>query len=170
MFLDETGVATNMTRRYGRSPRGSRCVAGVPHGHWHSNSFVAALKEGQVIAPLLLNGPMNGQAFLTYVTEVLAPSLLPGDIVVADNLSSHKVAGVREAIELVGAKLLFLPPYSPDLNPIEMLFAKIKALLHKAAERSIDTVTSALGRILDELPQQECANYFRAAGYCKLIN
>jgi len=170
VFLDETGVATNMTRRYGRSPRGSRCVAGVPHGHWHSNSFVAALKEGQVIAPLLLNGPMNGQAFLTYVTEVLAPSLLPGDIVVADNLSSHKVAGVREAIELVGAKLLFLPPYSPDLNPIEMLFAKIKALLHKAAERSIDTVTSALGRILDELPQQECANYFRAAGYCKLIN
>lgn len=165
VFLDKTGVATNMTRRYGRAEKGKRCLASVPHGHWHTNTFVAALRHDRVTAPLMLDGPMNGQAFLTYVKESLVPTLKPGDIVIADNLSSHKVAGVREAISEAGALMLFLPPYWPDFNPIEMFFSKIKALLRKTEERSIKGLTSRMGDILDVVRSEECKNFFTASGY-----
>jgi transposase len=165
VFLDETGVATNMTRRYGRAEKGKRCLASAPHGHWHTNTFVAALRHDCVTAPIMLNGPMNGEAFLTCVKESLVPTLKPGDIVIADNLSSHKVAGVREAVSEAGATMLFLPPYSPDFNPIEMFFSKIKALLRKTEERSIKALTCRIGNILDEVRSDECKNFFTASGY-----
>lgn len=165
VFLDETGLSTNMTRRYGRAQKGKRCVDKVPHGHWHTNTFVAALRSDGLEAPWLLDGPMNGTAFLEYVCHVLGPTLRPGDLVIADNLSSHKVAGVREAIEARGASLMFLPPYSPDLNPIENFFAKLKAHLRKAAQRCFDGLLLSTASILCSLSSQECSNYFRAAGY-----
>jgi transposase len=167
VFLDETGVTTSMTRRYGRAPKGERCVDHTPHGHWHTNTFIAALRADRLEAPWLLDGPMNGEAFLHYIQEVLGPTLQPGDIVVADNLSSHKVAGVREAVEACGAHIIFLPPYSPDLNPIENFFAKFKALLRKAAERHFDTLVDRIKIILENVTTEECTNYFIAAGYVK---
>jgi transposase len=133
VFLDETGTATNMTRRYGRSPRGQRVVDATPHGHWLTTTFVTGLREHGIVAPLVLDGPMRGEVFRAYVEQMLAPALSPGDVVVLDNLAAHKVAGVREAIRAVGASILYLPPYSPDLNPIEQFFAKLKALLRKTA-------------------------------------
>ena len=136
VFVDETWASTNMARRMGRGPRGERVVAAVPHGHWKTSTFVAGLRSDGIVAPVVLDGPINGTSFLAYVEQFLAPSLRPGDTVVIDNLGSHKVKGVREAIEAVGARLLFLPPYSPDLNPIEQLFAKLKALLRTAARRA----------------------------------
>jgi len=139
VFLDETGVSTNMTRRYGRAPRGRRCIASAPLGHWETTTFVAALRHQKLTAPMLTDGPMDGDVFLAYVRKFLCPTLLSGDIVVLDNLSSHKVDGVQEAIAAAGATLRFLPPYSPDLNPIEKLFAKLKALLRKAATRTNST-------------------------------
>ena len=154
-----------MTRRYGRAQKGKRCVDKVPHGHWHTNTFVAALRSDGLEAPWLLDGPMNGPAFLEYVCQVLGPTLRPGDLVIADNLSSHKVAGVREAIEARGASLMFLPPYSPDLNPIENFFAKLKAHLRKAAQHCFDSLLLSTASILHSLSSQECSNYFRAAGY-----
>lgn len=126
-----------MTRRYGRAPKGERCLDHAPHGHWHTNTFIAALRSDRIEAPWLLDGPMNGEAFLHYIQEVLGPTLQPGDIVAADNLSSHKVAGVHEGVTTRGAQIIFLPPYSPNLNPIENFFAKLKALLRKAAERPL---------------------------------
>ena len=165
VFLDETGVTTNMTRRYGRTERGRRCVDKVPHGHWQTSTFIAALRHDSMEAPWLLDGPMNGEAFLQYVRSVLGPTLQPGDVVVADNLSSHKVAGVQQAIEARGATLLFLPPYSPDFNPIENFFAKLKALLRKAAERTVEGLWAAIGRFIDLFEPRECRNYFSAAGY-----
>jgi transposase len=129
VFIDETGTSTNMARLRGRAARGERLIGKVPHGHWKTTTFVAALRSTALTAPCVIDGPMNGSAFLAYVQQILAPTLSPGDIVVLDNLSSHKVPGVREAIEATGAQLLYLPPYSPDLNPIEQLFAKLKALL-----------------------------------------
>ena len=138
VFIDETGTATNMARLRGRAPRGERLVGKVPWGHWKTTTFVAGLRSSALTAPCVIDGPMNGNAFLAYVEQILAPSLKPGDIVVMDNLSAHKVPGVREAIEAAGARLLYLPPYSPNFNPIEQLFAKLKALLRKAAERSVD--------------------------------
>lgn len=167
VFLDETGVSTNLTRRYGRAEKGKRCVASVPHGHWQTSTFIAALRQDGLEAPWLLDGPMNGEAFLQYIRQVLGPTLQPCDIVVADNLSSHKVAGVRAAIEARGAILLFLPPYSPDLNPIENFFARLKALLRKAAQRNFDGLVLSLADILHSVTPQECSNYFRAAGYVK---
>ena len=137
VFLDESGVKTNMARLYGRAPRGERLVASIPHGHWKSLTFVAALRADRIDAPFVLDGAMNGKAFLVYVKDVLGPTLAAGDLVIMDNLSAHKVKGIREAIEATGAALLYLPPYSPDLNPIEMMFAKLKALLRKAAERTV---------------------------------
>lgn len=137
----------------------------VPHGHWQTSTFIAALRADGITAPWLLDGPMNGPAFLEYIRQVLAPTLAPGDVVIADNLSSHKVAGVREAIEARGASLLFLPAYSPDLNPIENFFAKLKALLRKAAQRNFDGLLLHIASILDSLSSRECSNYFRAAGY-----
>ena len=165
VFLDETGTATNMARRYGRSPSGERLVAAVPHGHWRTTTFVAGLRQTGIVAPLVLDGPMTGAAFRAYVEQFLAPALAPGDVVVLDNLAAHKVDGVRQAITAAGASILYLPPYSPDLNPIEQLFAKLKALLRKAASRTKDELWSTIGRLLETVPERECANYLTHCGY-----
>jgi transposase len=165
VFLDETATATNMARRYGRCPSDQRLVAAVPHGHWQTTTFIAGLRQSGVIAPLVLNGPMNGPAFKAYVEQFLAPALSPGDVVVLDNLAAHKVDGVRQAITAVGASVLYLPPYSPDLNPIEQLFAKLKALLRKVAARTKDALWAAIGSLLESFPPAECANYLAHCGY-----
>jgi len=165
IFLDETGAGTNMTRRHGRSPVGERCHDHAPGGHWKTMTFVAGLHPDGRVAPWCLDAPMNGKAFLAYVKTQLCPALKPGDIVVCDNLGSHKVAGVREMIEDKGAKILYLPPYSPDFNPIGQAFSKIKILLRKAAERSFDALWAAIGRIIETILPQECRNYFANSGY-----
>jgi transposase len=165
IFVDETGAATNMARRYGRSPRGLRLDGPVPHGHWKTTTFVAGLTARGIVAPYVIDGAMNGTIFKAWVEQALAPGLRPDDIVVMDNLPAHKVTGVREAIEARGAKLLYLPPYSPDLNPIEQAFAKLKALLRKAAERTVDGLWRTIGRLLDHFPPAECANYLVNSGY-----
>jgi len=165
IFLDETGTATNMARRYGRSPCGARLVGAVPQGHWKTTTFIAGLKQSGIVAPLVLDGPMSGPAFRAYVEQFLAPALAPGDVVVLDNLPAHKVAGVRQAIAAAGAAILYLPPYSPDLNPIEPLFAKLKALLRKTAARTRDDLWQAIGRLLDTCSPTECANYLHHCGY-----
>ena len=165
VFIDETGTSTNMARLRGRAPRGERLVGKVPHGHWKTTTFVAGLRAGALTAPCVLDGPMNGDAFLADVEQVLVPALKPGDIVVMDNLSSHKAPIIRQTIEAAGATLLYLPPYSPDFNPIEQLFAKLKAALRKAAERSVESLWNRIATLLDSFPPDECANYFRNAGY-----
>ena len=165
VFIDETGTATNLTRLRGRAPRGKRLIGRAPFGHWKTTTFVAGLRNDQIIAPLVIDRPMNGEIFLTYVRTCLVPVLSPGDIVVMDNLPAHKVAGVREAIEAAGARLLYLPPYSPDFNPIEQVFAKLKALLRKAAERTIPGLWDRIGTVLASFTPVECQNYFRHAGY-----
>ena len=165
IFIDETGASTKMARLYGRAPRGQRLRAALPHGHWKTTTFVGALRLGGLTAPMVLDGPMTGAWFLSYVEQVLAPTLASGDVVVMDNLPAHKGVAVREAIEATGARLLFLPPYSPDFNPIENAFSKLKALLRKAAARSIDELWDVIGRSLDAFTPAECANYFAAAGY-----
>ena len=154
-----------MARLRGRAPKGKRLVAGIPHGHWSTSTFIAGLRHDRIIAPWLLNGPMNGDAFLTYIATQLAPRLSVGDIVILDNLSTHKVKGIREIIEAKGARLLYLPPYSPDFNPIEMVFSKLKALLRKAAERTEDELCDRIGQLLETFTQQECSNYLIHAGY-----
>jgi transposase len=154
-----------MARLRGRAKRGQRCRAPVPHGHWETTTFTGALRLGGLTAPMVLDGPMNGDAFLAYVEQVLAPTLEQGDIVVMDNLPAHRRAGVREAIEAAGARLRFLPPYSPDFNPIENAFAKLKALLRKVAARTIEDLWNAIGDALPQFTPHECANYFTAAGY-----
>lgn len=165
VFLDETWAKTNMTRPRGRSRRGTRLIASVPYGHWKTTTFVAALRTQGLTAPLVIDGPINGEVFLAYVQQQLAPTLQPGDLVVLDNLSSHKRAGVREAIESVGATLLYLPPYSPDFNPIEQAFAKFKWLLKSAAERTVDSLWRTCGQLLDEFTPTECRNYIHHCGY-----
>ena len=165
VFLDETGTATNLARRYGRSPCGERLVAAVPHGHWRTTTLIAGLRQTGIIAPLVLDGPMTGAVFRTYIQKVLTPTLQPGDIVVMDNLAAHKVAGVREAIVAAKAGLLYLPPYSPDLNPIEQLFAKLKTLLRKAAARRREALWAAVGNLLDAFDPDECRNYLANCGY-----
>jgi transposase len=165
VFLDETGTATNMARRYGRCPSDERLVAAVPHGHWLTTTFIAGLRQSGVIAPLVLDGPMTGPAFRAYIEQFLAPALSPGDVVVLDNLAAHKVDGVRQAIAAAGAFVLYLPPYSPDLNPIEQLFAKLKALLRKAAARTKEALWSTIGSVLGSFPPNECANYLAHCGY-----
>jgi transposase len=154
-----------MARRHGRAPRGQRLRVGVPHGHWKTTTFVAGLRLDGIAAPFVLDGPINRTAFETYVERVLVPELKHGDIIIMDNLSSHKGPRVRELIETAGASLRYLPPYSPDFNPIENAFAKLKALLRKAAERTIGGLWTAIGRLLDSFTPRECANYFAAAGY-----
>ena len=154
-----------MARRYGRAPRGERLRMSVPHGHWRTTTFVAGLRSDGLIAPFVLDGPINREAFEVYVEQVLAPELHAGDVVVMDNLSSHKGPRVQELIEATGARLLFLPPYSPDFNPIEKVFSKLKALLRKAAERTVEGLWTTIGKLLDAFPPAECANYFAAAGY-----
>jgi len=165
VFIDETGASTKLARLRGRAPRGQRCRAPIPHGHWKTITFVAALRLCGLIAPMVLDGPMNGLAFLAYVEQVLAPILKPGMVVVMDNLPAHRVAGVRAAIEATGAQLCLLPPYSPDFNPIENAFAKLKAILRKAAARTIPNLWNAIRNALPQFTPDECANYFKAAGY-----
>jgi transposase len=165
IFLDETWATTNMARSHGRARRGERLVAPVPYGHWHTTTFLCGLRQDGLVAPLVLDGAINGAAFLAYVEQILCPTLHPGDIVICDNLASHKVSGVRDAIEACGASLLYLPPYSPDLNPIERAFSKLKRLLRSAAERTVDALWSAIGRLLQQFTPDECANYLRHCGY-----
>jgi transposase len=156
VFIDETGTSTNMTRLRGRCRRGQRLVAKVPHGHWKMTTFVAGLRKDGMTAPFVVDAPMNGEIFLTYLEQCLAPTLAPGEIVMMDNLPAHKVAGVRETIEAIGATLRRLPPYSPDLNPIEQSFAKLKAHLRKAGERSISALWDRIGTILETFTPEEC--------------
>ena len=156
-----------MVRLRGRCPRGERLIGYAPHGHWKTITFVAGLRQRAMIAPFVIEGAMNGQVFLAYVKQCLAPALKRGDIVVIDNLPVHKVAGVEEAIEAVGATLLYLPSYSPDLNPIEPAFSKVKAHLRKAAEQTIPRLLRTIGRIVTGISAQECRNFFRHAGYVR---
>jgi transposase len=165
VFLDETGLNTKMTRHYGRSLRGERCKCAVPHGHWHTATLVVALRHDRLCAPCLLDGPMNGPAFLAYVEQMLAPELAPGDMVICDNLASHKVNGVAQAIAARGATLHYLPAYSPDLNPIEMAFAKLKAHMRKAAVRTFEGLHTATALALDSFSSSHCSNFFRHANY-----
>jgi transposase len=165
VFLDETWAATNMARAYGRSPRGEPLVCPVPHSHWKTTTFVAALRCDGLTCPLVVDGAMTGDLFVAYVRQQLVPALRPGDVVVMDNLVCHKRAEVRAAIEGAGCTLLYLPPYSPDLNPIELLFAKLKALLRSAGKRTIEELWDFLGDALDAFAAEECRNYFRHCGY-----
>jgi len=165
VFIDETWAKTCMTRTYGRSPIGTRLIEKVPSGRWQTTTFLGALRIDGFVAPLTVDGAINGPLFLAWVQQHLVPALRPGDIVVMDNLSSHKVAGVREAIEAAGAELRYLPPYSPDLNPIELAFAKFKKLLRDGAQRTVDKLWDLCGRLLDEFQEPECRNYFQHCGY-----
>ena len=165
VFIDETWAKTNMTPAHGRCRRGERLVARVPFGHWKTSTFLAALRCDGVTAPAVFDGPINGRSFTAYVEQILVPTLRPGDIVVLDNLGSHKGKAARNAIEQAGAELRFLPPYSPDLNPIEQVFAKLKTLLRRAAPRNRQTLWKSIGNLLDRFPASECRNYIDSAGY-----
>jgi len=165
VFIDETWAKTNMTPIRGWAPRGQKLVARAPFGKWRTLTFLAALRHDRIDAPCVLDGPINGQSFAAWVEQFLVPTLTPGDIVIMDNLGSHKGQPVRKAIRSAGAKLLFLPPYSPDLNPIEQVFAKLKLLLRKAAERSVEDTWQRIGSLLDAFPPHECAAYLRNSGY-----
>ena len=165
IFIDETWAKTNMTRLRGWAPRGHKLLAKVPQGHWRTLTFLAALRHDRIDAPCVIDGPINGESFLAYVEQMLVPTLKAGDIVIIDNLGSHKSKAVRRAIRAAGARLFFLPPYSPDLNPIEQVFAKFKTLLRKAGARSYEAVSDACAEILTQYPPKECAAYIRNAGY-----
>jgi transposase len=165
VFIDETWTKTNMATLRGWAPCGSRLLAKVPHGHWKTTTFLAALRHDRIEAPWVLDSPIDGESFTIYIEKVLLPILKPGDIVIMDNLGSHKGKVVRALIRSVGAKLFFLPKYSPDLNPIEQVFAKLKHLLRKAAARTVDFVSAAIGKLLSAFTTTECANYLKNAGY-----
>ncbi len=165
VFLDETFLSTRLGRLHGRSPRGERCQGSLPHGHWQSFTFLAALRCDQITAPWLIDGPLNGAMFRAWVEQELAPTLRPGDLVICDNLACHTVAGVREAIAARVATLRPLPAYSPDLNPIEPAFSKLKAGLQQAAKRTLLTLRRATARVLDTFTPQHCANFFAHCGY-----
>jgi len=165
VFIDETWASTNMAPRYGRCEKGKRLIAHVPFGHWKTTTLIAALRHDGVTAPCVFDGPINGEKFRAYVEQILVPTLEPGDLVLMDNLNSHKVAGVREAIEAAGAERQFLPPYSPDMDPIEQVFAKVKNTLRKMAQRTVDALWNAVGIAIDEVSPTECINYFQNAGY-----
>ena len=165
VFIDETWTATNMTRSHGRCAKGQRLRMGFPHGHRKTTTFIAGLRLGGMVAPMVLDGPINGGWFETYVEQILIPTLSAGDVVIMDNLSSHKRAAARTLIENAGAQLVFLPPYSPDFNPIEKAFAKLKALLRKAAERTVDGLWAAIGNLIGCITPHECRNYFTSCGY-----
>jgi transposase len=165
VFIDETAANTKMVRLSGRCPRGERLVGRVPHGHWKTITFVAAMRQSGITAPFVLDGSMTGEIFLTYVEQYLVPTLKRKDVVIMDNLSAHKVPGIRVAIEAAGATLRYLPQYSPDLNPIEMLFSKLKAFLRKLAERTIPRLCRAIASFVPRLTAREAINYFRHAGY-----
>jgi transposase len=165
VFIDETWAKTNMTRTYGRSLLGTRLIEKIPYGRWQTTTFLGALKATGFIAPLTVEGPINGAIFRSWVEQHLAPALQPGDLVIMDNLSSHKVVGIREAIKNAGAELRYLPPYSPDLNPIELAFSKFKKLLRDGAQRTVDKLWQLCGTILDQFTEHECRNYFKHCGY-----
>jgi transposase len=165
VFVDETWMRTDMTRMRGWCPRGTPLLAKVPHGRWRTLTFVAGLRRGEVVAPCVFDGPINGRLFTAWMEQSLAPSLRPRDVVVLDNLGSHKGERARQAVRAAGAHLLFLPPYSPDLNPIEMLFAKLKTLFRKADRRTVEEAWREVGRLLDHFPPDACAAYLRHAGY-----
>jgi transposase len=165
VFLDETAVNTKMVRLSGRSPRGERLIGRQPHGHWQTVTFVAGLRHSGMVAPFVLSGAMTGEMFRAYVERALAPTLSRKDIVIMDNLGAHKVSGIREAIEAAGATLRYLPQYSPDLNPIEMPFSKLKAHLRKLAERTVPGLHRSIGRFAANLSARHAMNYFRHAGY-----
>ena len=165
IFIDETWASTNMTRSHGRCPQGERLVMDVPHGHWKTTTFVVGLRTSGLIAPTVVDGPMTGDVFVAYVQQQLVPTLRAGDVVVMDNLSSHKRSEVRIAIEAAGAELRYLPPYSPDLNPIEKAFSKLKAKLRAAEKRTIPELQKYLGEVLDCFSPEECENYFKSCGY-----
>jgi transposase len=167
VFIDETWTKTNMAPLRGWALRGKRLKTKVPHGHWKTMTFVAALRHDRIEAPWVLEGPINGESFMTYVERVLVPTLKAGDLVMMDNLSSHKRKAIRRAIRSAGAKLFLLPKYSPDLNPIEQVFAKLKHMLRKAGARTIDALYEAIGQLLDAFSPEECANYFKNAGYAQ---
>jgi transposase len=165
VFIDETWTKTNLAPLRGWAPRGARLPAKVPYGHWNTMTFVAALRADRIDAPWLLDGPINGESFLVYVEKVLVPTLMLGDVVIMDNLGSHKGKAVRQAIRKAGARLFLLPKYSPDLNPIEQVFAKLKHLLRKAAARTREAVCAAIGKLLGAYTPDECASYFKNSGY-----
>ena len=165
MFIDETWTATNMARSHGRAAKGERLRMGFPHGHRKTTTLIAGLRTSGMIAPMVLDGPINGDWFEAYVAHILVPDLRRGDIVVLDNLSSHKRASAREMISAAGATLLFLPPYSPDFNPIEKAFARLKAMLRKASERTVAGLWDLIGKLVDIFQPAECTNYFSACGY-----
>ena len=165
VFLDETWTKTNMARLYGRAVSGQRVIGRIPHGHWQTTTFLAGLRHDRIVAPLVLDGTIDGETFQAWVEQFLAPTLNPLDIVVADNLASHKVVGVRQAIEARGASMIFLPSYSPDLNPIEQLFAKLKAVIRQLAPRSREALFQTIGYAIQQVSPAECANYFANAGY-----
>ncbi len=165
VFIDETWTKTNMTRLHGWAPKGRRLIDKVPHGHWKTATFLAALRNDRIEAPCLFDGPINGERFLAYVEQFLVPTLKRDEIVILDNLGSHKGKAVRAAVKAAGTRLLFLPKYSPDLNPIEQLFSKVKTLVRKAAPRSLDAVSDAIATALAAVPRSECANYFTNSGY-----
>jgi transposase len=168
VFLDETWIKTNMAPLRGWAARGERLAGKVPYGHWKTMTFIAALRHDRIDAPFVIDGPINGELFTLYVERVLAPTLNKGDVVILDNLGSHKGKAARDAIRNRGAHLLFLPPYSPDLNPIEQLFAKLKHLMRRAQERSQEATWRKLGEILDLVSPTECTNYFRNSGYASV--
>jgi len=165
VFIDETAVTTKMVRHYGRSPRGERLVASVPHGHWKTLTFIAALRFNGMTAPYVIDGAMDGPTFIAYVEQVLIPTLKKGDMVFMDNLRTHKVDGVRQAIEAVGASVRYLPAYSPDLNPIEQAFSKLKTAMRKSAARTVQALWKLIGRLIKTFAPKQCVNYFRHAGY-----
>ena len=165
IFVDETWAKTNMTRLRGWTTKGQRLVARVPFGHWQTMTFIAGLRRDGFCAPFVFDGPINGQSFLAWVEQCLVPTLKPGDIVVLDNLGSHKSQAARQAVRAVGARLLFLPPYSPDLNPIEQAFAKLKTLLRKMDARSVEETWRGIGLLLHQFKPTECANYLANSGY-----
>jgi transposase len=165
VFIDETAITTNMVRTRGRCPRGDRLVGYAPHGHWKTITFIAGLRHDEMVAPFVIEGAMNGETFLAYIEQCLAPTLQSGDIVIMDNVATHKVIGVAEAIEAVGATLRYLPQYSPDLNPIEQAFSKLKALLRKAAERTVPHLYRRLAKLIKTFTAPQCANFLAHSGY-----
>jgi transposase len=165
VFLDETWAKTNLSRTHGWAPTGERLIAKVPYGHWKTTTFLSGLRSTGWVAPLVIDGALNGALFRNYVQQHLAPALNRGDLLILDNLSSHKVSGVRDAIEAVGARIMYLPPYSPDLNPIEMAFSKLRRLMRSLAARTVDALWNACGTLLQAFSPSEILNYFRHAGY-----
>jgi transposase len=168
VFLDETGLNTIMARLYGRSPRGCRCLSALPHGHWQTSTFVAALRHNRIDAPFLVEGPMDGEAFTAYLEHVLCPELRPGDTLILDNLSTHKVPSVSRLLSARGAQVRYLPPYSPDLNPMEQAIAKLKTHLRQAAARTVEELLVAVGDALDCFSTSHCQALFRHAHYASI--